>query len=292
MVGLAAGCKYNVGIVAVGVPVAHLIRHGRRGWLDPRLYLAGVTAAVVFCASTPFLIFDFETFRRGFSFELQHYRTGHAGSDGNSLPFNCAALWRSESWRLCALPFLVLLRDRRLLRATAPLAAFVAAYFVLLSSVTVHFDRNLVPMLPPLLVLCALGLMAALGFVPNGRARMGLCGAVALLLCVQPIGSIAELIDVRRTNFHAEAEQWVASHLRAKSRVAEEAYGPWIDPRRFRVRPLDDYGGATRPEALLEHFDYVVLSGGEFARYYAEPQRYAREIAKYDATRSYDRIAS
>lgn len=283
MVGLAAGSKYNAALVAIAIVVAQLGRDPRRGLLDWRLYLAGGCSLLAFLLSTPFALLDSAQFLEALSAEAAHYSTGHAGAEGSSLVANLRALWDSEGFRLLGLLPLALIKDRGAWRILAALASFVVGYFLLLSSFEVHFSRNLLPLLPSLLVLCVVGFAAALRARPvAARHAPFAAGALALLLCIVPSLSIAATVKDRRFDWRAESSQWIAEHLPARSRVALEGYGPFVDPRRFRVKNIRVYADLPERDLALRGFDYAVLSDVR-ARFYVDRKSYAAQIARYES---------
>ena len=284
MVGLAAGSKYNTALVSVAVIAAHFGRGFRRGLTDVRLVLAGLVSVVAFFVTSPFIVFDYAHFRKDFLFEQRHYDRGHAGAEGNSLAFNALTLWGSEHLRLLALPLLVLVRERRLSRATLSLLSFSIAYLALVSAFKVHFYRNLVPVTAPLLVLCGFALSAALRRfdVPAKPAQIALA-AVAVLFTIQPAFAILGTIHERRLDRRAPAELWIASHLPAGASVVVEAYGPWVDPNRYRVTGTSLYSNVSPRQLRQWHARYVILAEGAYGRLYGDPDHHRREVARYGA---------
>ncbi|HEX4475603.1 MAG TPA: glycosyltransferase family 39 protein [Polyangiaceae bacterium] len=284
MVGLAAGSKYNTALVSVAVIVAHFGRGFRRGLTDVRLVLAGMVSVVVFFMASPFVVFDYAHFRKDFLFEQRHYERGHLGAEGNSFAFNALTLWESEHFRLLGLRLLVFVRERRVLRATLTLLSFSVAYLALLSGFKVHFYRNLVPVMAPLLVLSGLGLSAALRRldVPAKRAQIALAAA-AVLFTIQPALAILATIHERRIDRRAPAELWIANHLPAGASVVVEAYGPWVDPNRYQVRGTSLYSNVAPRQLRQWHARYVVLVEEAYGRLYGDPAHHRRELARYGA---------
>jgi len=84
-VGLTASSKYNGGLIILLVLMAHLLRYGKAALKQPNLYLAVLFCGIGFFATTPYAILDSTKFLADLKFEAQHYASGHAGMDGNSL---------------------------------------------------------------------------------------------------------------------------------------------------------------------------------------------------------------
>jgi hypothetical protein len=286
MTGIAAGCKYNVALAAVAIVVAHLVRHGPKGLLDPRLYLAAAASIAAFIGTTPFAVLDYAHFRDGLASEAHHYQQGHPGAEGSALPYNLGQLGESEGLRLLFLPF-VALAPRRIARlGSVCLLSFVVAYFALVSVLRVRFARNLVPLDYPILVLAGLGLAALAERIEprwNRRSASTLVATAAALLSVSPGIRVAREIRERLHNTRSGAEEWIAAHLPRGSAVAVEAYGPWVDPDTYRVMGIFRYG--ELPDLYLErrHFRFVALAEGAYGRFFADRARYARQVARYEA---------
>ena len=99
LLGLATACKYNAGLVAVPCILCILFAAPRRRLL--MLFVFAATAAITFFVCVPYSILDFTKFRADVEWEIHHYRTGHAGFDGEpglpQLGFYVAALVRDYS---------------------------------------------------------------------------------------------------------------------------------------------------------------------------------------------------
>ena len=79
LVGLAASTKYPGAAVGLAIPVAHLC--ARRSVLQGRLWVAPLSAAALFLATSPYLLLDFATFKAHFLFQTGHARSGRGGGD-------------------------------------------------------------------------------------------------------------------------------------------------------------------------------------------------------------------
>lgn len=170
--GLAAGTKYNAGVVGLALAVAAAIAladayraggpaQARRLALAHagQLVAAGALAVLVFLLTTPYAVLDFGAFRQGMQINAVHYASGSHG--------NFTGRWRLDGyldffWRdgllpggcvvlLCGLPLLA----RRAPRQLAVLGAAVLIGLGLLLTQAVNFSRNTLPLFPPLFLLAA-----------------------------------------------------------------------------------------------------------------------------------------
>jgi 4-amino-4-deoxy-L-arabinose transferase-like glycosyltransferase len=220
-IGLAVSSKYNAGIVVVALVVAHVLAKG-----DIRsLGLAAIAAATAFLVTTPFAVFDFGTFARDVWFEIRHYSTGHAGYEGDSLGTNIAWLWNATGPLLLML-FLVPWVTATVRRLLIVPLAFVVAYGALVGLARVRFERNLVPLIPALLVIASVVIVDVL-------ARRRVLALTAAALALWPASfALRDARDALRDE-RADARMWIARNMPSKSTIIVDAYAPYVDPNRF-----------------------------------------------------------
>jgi len=285
LAGLAAGTKYNAGLVGVAPAVAALAGgRGGRSWP----WVGGVVAAagLVFLLTTPYAILDWDAFVEDIRFESRHYREGHFGFEGG---FNAAYFARylfspglGEGIVLFLVVGLVASIARRD-RALAPILGFLAVYYVSISAVRVNFVRNLMPILPVLCVLAGWGVWVVVERLPAQRVtRMLTTGALLAGLVVLPIWRTATYSRAISHSTRVDAARWIAEHVPRGSTLAFELYGPENLPGGYRVlmvlhlsdRPLQWY------EA--QGVDYLVASSGAYEMAYSNSDRYPEVVARYD----------
>ena len=189
-VGLAAGTKYNAGVVALGLVVAHLL-HWRLAGLHRsfvRLVAAGIISLCAFLVTTPYALLDWAQFRSDLHYDAIHYGGGWHGDFMGRWPFGeYARFILRDSLRvtggammLLGLPLLV----RRFGHQVALLLAVIGAQVVLVASQSVHFVRNLLPVFPLLVLLAAAGAVALtdrLSRRNTGRIALAVLAAGLLL---------------------------------------------------------------------------------------------------------------
>jgi hypothetical protein len=268
-VGLATGFKYPGIFLIVPLVVA--------GWGRWARLAAGVALAVVaFLASSPFVLVH----RRQAWDQARHVqrlaRDGWLGFEhDHSAPIAFVArLWDGLGpvLILCALGLVVALARRT--RTDLILAAFVIVYFVDLLTLRAHFDRYVLPLVPPL------GALA-------GRFRA--LAPVALLLLVVPLTwSIRDDKRLTRTDTRVIAHRWVEHHLRPGTRVAADPSTPGFEGLRVLHLALPGPGFAFDPErnvSRLRHqgVRYVIVTGSITGRVLAARSDYPREASFYDS---------
>ena len=159
-------------------------------------------------------------------------------------------------------------------RADLVLAAFVLVYFVDLMTVRAHFDRYVLPLVPPLAALA-------------GRVRA--VAPVTLLLLVVPLTwAVRETQELTRTDTRVVAARWIAENVDEGAVFAVDPSSPEL--RGYRVVELELPGPGrdfdeNRDVAVLRRrgVTHVVATGAIADRVLAAREEYPRESAFYDA---------
>jgi 4-amino-4-deoxy-L-arabinose transferase-like glycosyltransferase len=286
--GLAASSKYPGALILLCVTTAHFLRYGRRGFSDRRLYLAGVSGAAAFLATTPYALLDHRTFLADLLSEAAHYSTGHAGMEGNSVLWYLAYLWQAEG-PVALLAILELVRSVfARSKQTLLLAPFPLLYFTFISSFAVRNAQTLLPLLPFLFLLASSWLRylanSARSVRPSVRKLLDLPLSALVLVCLLLPLLHTTRDDVRLTTVDSRetARIWIERNLPDGARVAIESYAPYVDPQRFSVAGFISMIDHTPEWYLANAFDFLVFSEGMFGRFYREPDRYAEEISQYE----------
>lgn len=76
LVGVSVGFKYNTGLLALPLIIAHFLGKGRS---HGRLLLALVLVPVVFLCLNPYWILAFDRYYSAFAFQASHMKLGHVG---------------------------------------------------------------------------------------------------------------------------------------------------------------------------------------------------------------------
>ncbi len=153
------------------------------------------------------------------------------------------------------------------------LSLFVVVYFADLMTLDAHFDRYVLPLVPPL------GALA-------GRFRA--LAPVTLLLLVVPLTwSIRDTKKLTRTDTRVVAHQWVVSHVRAGTRVAADPSTPAFPTLRVvqlglpgPKRPFDQ--NRSIPRLRRQGIRTVIVTGSVTDRVLAARSNYRREAHFYD----------
>jgi hypothetical protein len=270
--GLATGAKYP-GVFLL----APLVVAGWKQWR--RLAVSAAIAAAAFLATSPYvLVHPGQAAHEALSVQ-RLARRGWLGfeHDHVSLVAFPARLWSGlgPALLVAAAGLGFALWRRR--RTDLILAAFVLVYFVDLLTLRAHFDRYVLPLVPPLGVLA-------------GRVRT-LVPVTLLLLAVPLTWSIRKDVDLVRRDTRVVAHDWIERHLPPGSRIAADSSTAPLEG--FDVLPLALPGPGrifdpNRNVARLraDGIRYALVTGAIADRVLAARDRYPREARFYDQLRA------
>lgn len=253
LIGLAAGAKYQGGLLVVPLAWVLWSRHGRAG-LRRWPLLAGAAFAV-FLATTPYALLDPAAVWHDLRFETGHMAAGHLGSrDAFGAAFAVRALLAGLGAPLClaALVGLVApLWQRR--RPTCDEATLLCALLPLAVAVglaRMAAERYLVPLIP------LLGVAAALGcaLVPL-RGRAWAAPLLTVVLAAPALRDALPVVLAGSTHTQVLARQWLAAHATADEVIVSEPYcgalRSEIDDLPVRAHPAWARASAAAREAFL-----------------------------------------
>ncbi len=265
--GLAVSAKYPAVFLLVPLVVA--------GWGRWRRLAASIgLAALTFLATSPFVLVHPHQAWADASRVQRLARDGWLGFEHDSFALFSftGRLWDGLGPALVVAVLGLLLALRRRTRTDLVLAAFVLVYFADLLTIRAHFDRYVLPLVPPLAVLA-------------GRQRL-LAPLTLGLLVVPLVWAIGDDVRLTRTDTRAVAHAWIAAHVPRGSRVAAESSTPPLDG--YRELPLQ-LPGPGRPfdrnrevgRLRREGVQYVLVTGAVADRVLAAGDRYPREARFY-----------
>jgi len=224
MSGLAAGTKYNAGLVILAVIAAHFLRGGRVR--DCKPFACVGCALGAFALSTPGSLLWPGQFLYGFTYELRHAAQGHGlvfAGTGNGLFYTMSNLRYALSLPVVVFAVVALVMAARLrCKPVAVLAAFALPYVVLIATSQVKFARYLMPLAP------ALALVVGWFFVRSIRVARGsgsisrICvwiGLVVLALVWSVVDTAGILGHFAGPDPRDDAARWVFRNVPKGSRI-------------------------------------------------------------------------
>jgi 4-amino-4-deoxy-L-arabinose transferase-like glycosyltransferase len=265
LVGMAVATKYPAVLIGVMIFVAHLLAEGvqwRAAW---KLGVCGLTALVSLFVCSPFLFIDRATVQRDLAAEAWG---GHLSAAGVGFWGNLA--WYMEGpfpnvfgWLGCALALLGLWAGFRRRRAdTVVLASFLVVYVLAISSLSLHWERWIIPVLPFVALFAATGASALATFLSQRIAAVPSKGWLAVVGAALVLPMLFQTVQqgLNRTgpDTRAQAREWLLANVPAKSRVLIEAYGPQVPKDHYILYNAGRDHVVRRPQGLRSH---VIPSG-------------------------------
>ncbi len=296
--GFAASTKYPGGLIVLAPVVALLLSPRRSRLFDRTFWLgsAGIGAAslIGFVLGTPYAVLDFsQFFWQGIAYEWTHYSTGHPGQEGPANHWwyarNLFSHILGPSLSIAALAGLV----RSLLRPARQgfvLLSFPLLYFAFVSSFTVRFERQMMPILPFAAVWAGLACDAA------GRWLAERCHAwqkPALERCIIPglvlLVGVWPLLVVLQDSYRfslpdtrSVASEWIEKNLR-RGTLAREEFTPQMPNLPASQVRYEPWGIAKRGlEAWrAEGVTYLIVSSWLYGLYFTDPEKYHTQVEGY-----------
>jgi hypothetical protein len=282
--GLAASMKYPGGLALLALLLAHVGRPRPAGprwhWIvGPPLVGAGVLALAGFLAGTPYAAITPVAFARGVLSELREVHTVQFGNEAD-MPGYLFHLLHSFPEGMGLLPFGLALVG--LLFAVARpgwreaiLLAFPLPYFLVIGAWSSRFERYVLPLLPFLAVLAALGLerlVAAARRRIDGRVggplramtpAAGLALAAALVVAPEAVRIVHWHLLLARPDTRQVAGAWIEERIPPGARIAMEPYSPAIRLSPAMVRAeRERLGDDVSAQVARRRFDRFLATAG------------------------------
>ena len=277
--GLAIASKYNAGLIVLPLIAAHFWRFGFQGLRRKEIYVAGIASALAFFALNPYAIFDFQNFYQGLLIGPYQYSVeGHVGQEGNAFQWYLGYLYAFEGadMLIAILAFLVALQLRQ--RAEILMGAFALIYFLAVSQLRIRNERTIL-LIVPFFAMLASGLLTRLA---DTRTKRFVIGVFVVLLLITPAQkSFASVAQFARPDLREEARTWLAANVPEGSRLAVEAYAPYLDTRRWVLFGADSLADHPADWYAQNGFEYVVFTSEMFGRFMGDPSANAEMVAKY-----------
>jgi 4-amino-4-deoxy-L-arabinose transferase-like glycosyltransferase len=289
--GLAASTKYPAAVALVPVLVAQLLtRSTRQGQsLAQRFGLSLATFTGGFLLGTPYSVLELNTFLSSLASVLGHYGASQPGFEGGN-----TWLWYLRETLTSADAVIVglglvgivwaVVKHRR---GDLVLLSFLVPYYLLISLWRVRFERNLVALLPLLVVLAARMLVDAVSWLGSRwpalrRWELPLLACVTVAAALMPARAVLDSDrSLSQRDHRTLAAEWVNANVPAGSKIVTEAFSIPLDEDRFEVVQLVRIDSQGLEWYERGGIDYVVISDGHWRVLLGQPEKYAREIETY-----------
>ncbi len=315
--GLAAATKYPAGVVAVGIFAAWSwcrlsSRRGRERGPRPGarsgtlgLAVATATAIGAFVAAMPGLLrYPWEAIwsGQGMFFGVRQYSGGGwlGVQPSSNAGWYLRELLASTGPMLLVAPLALLGVRRPEWRRLLWMLPFPTVYLALILSMNMVVKRNLLPVLPTLLVLVAVPLALALQAVlaranaarvgppwAGRRQSMLVAAALVALLAVPAEKTFEQSVGLARPSTLTLARDWLRAHVAPGGAIVAESYTPKMPPEEYAVVRSRFLPRLGRKALTAEHADVVVSSSSAWQRFFSDD---ATEEHQVDARRLYEEL--
>ena len=302
--GLAYATKYGGHFLALPLLLAHLFRAREQGTpflrslISPRLWAALPAFLGGFLIGCPYAVLDWPKFIHDFRWQTQHlFSLGHYGSTTSEPAwlFYLKYGFRDNIGRLAqflvpAGIILALVRHRRKdwLLLSVPLTMFP-----LTGIMKTYATRYLMPLTCFFILLAALFLDELLARISAGLskikkpavpswAKAAAQGLFVLVLLLPSAVTVARYDDsVSRTDTRSKAKSWVEAHIPKGERIADEMYGPPLNPKDYRFSHRDSLGQQDLDWLAARQVRFAIVSDIMYSRFTQYPQEFPAEAAFY-----------
>ena len=226
--GLAIASKYNFYLLLAPCALS-IFLYSKEQRMKKFLLLIFVTL-LAFIICVPYSILDFNTFLDGIGFNIYHYKSGHAGHSGTpGLPqffYYCSALIGQYGFGFFAFTILgILLSFISNPRKGMILLSFPLLLLIYMSTLTVHFTRNILVIYVFVCIYCSLGIYYVLKYLHSLLKNFPLISqnklfqkAVPALLIVAIISILLPIEDIKnaydlKPDSRNLASYWLESNL-------------------------------------------------------------------------------
>jgi 4-amino-4-deoxy-L-arabinose transferase-like glycosyltransferase len=274
--GLAAAAGYS-GVVSLIAPLAAwgvFERRAPQRWRTLAAILGA--AAVAFLAAAPFTVLDLPAFLDGFAAQFSRSPGRAPAAESSWIGY---LQYLSPRSTLLAVPLalagiLILLARRATRQRALPVLTFTLAYFCVITSDSLLFERYVLPLLPMLCVLSSVAALALLAYVRGLRsfkrpaAYAAVAAAMLVLLLWPPAAAAVRWLDqFQRPDTRTIAAEWLQANAAKGARIAVENNGPtYLGGAGFTLVPVEAL--IDRPlEWYRARADYLVISAADLSRH-------------------------
>ncbi|MCX8072495.1 MAG: glycosyltransferase family 39 protein [Candidatus Binatia bacterium] len=270
--GLAASTKYPAGMVWLVVLVSAV--SSQRPW--QAVVVSFVCFVTAFALTSPYVVLDPRRAWADLSIVRHNYASG-PWSPWN-LWFYLSYLWHTAlgpaASVLALVGMIVWWRSRSVGGGACRVAgaALPWLYVVYLSTWSVRFERNLLPVLPFALLFLGLAVARLELVVVSGRRLRAVLALLFVAVAWLPLRHSEALVErFLLPDTRTLALQWIEEHVPSGAHIAREEYTPQVSGSRHRVTFVQVLG--TRPYGwfLGEGVDYIVVSSLIYERYRQVP---------------------
>ncbi|MGX6447260.1 glycosyltransferase family 39 protein [Patulibacter sp. S7RM1-6] len=231
-VGLAAGFKYNAGIVVLVALAAALLRLRGDGFgrVARRTALLGVVALAAFVVADPYVLLDPHEMWR--AIEYQQAWAANGRYVGEPMTNGIAFYAWAATWGIGWAPFVAGVLGAALLAWRRPRVALlllplVVLYLAIMGGQDRFFARWLLPVVPVLCLTAGFAVAQAAALLRRRAPRLAVAAVLALGLAAQSlVHSTHTAAVVGRDDTRTVLRDWMVGHVPATAGVVLESMSP------------------------------------------------------------------
>lgn len=313
--GVAVATKYPAVLIVFAIIFAHYLKNPFPFRSIHKLVLSGLASITGLFITAPFLFIDFNA---ALADILHEARPEHLGATSSG--FISSLFWYIQSpiaesltWIgliLSALGVFIIVRNRK--KDALLTLAFVIPLMIFISSLSLKWDRWVIPVVPFLVMFCAVGLVGIISWVKLKTNKSISLVAFSLMLLAIAIPLMrANVIDggsLSGKHTRTQAAEWMTSNIPPGSSVLMESYTSILPKNQFRFFTVNEKGelilfdpdksyktlfspsghiGELRNIELItkNKIQYIVMSH-MYSRYKAEEEKYPDIVRQYESIMS------
>jgi len=169
------------------------------------------------------------------------------------------------------------------------LFSFPIIYLMAIIKLSLHWHRWTIPILPFLSILAAIGIVELIGSLKIRKIREELFIYPALFLILIPPAQniIRHDYTISRKDTRTIAKEWIEDNLPDNSIIAYEHYAPHLHVNKrknFKLINTDWNLIISKPLSfyIYKNVDYIIITDSFKKRYYKEPDRYKKQVDRYE----------
>jgi 4-amino-4-deoxy-L-arabinose transferase-like glycosyltransferase len=302
--GLTIAAKYNAGFVTLFPFVT--------AWMTPHASPSRMMCALIALAATcagfligaPYSLIDLPGFLNGFAHLAAAYPPGDTAAG--------AIIYLKHLRGALGWPALLLLGPglalgiARAIRGPIQvpsilLTGFPVIYFLTIASRSLIFGRYLLPLLPFVCLLVAVGLISIVGLLYRlelSRMAQRVLTAGLTLAAVLPPARVSVGFDraISQRSTNQIAYEWILQNVPAKSRVVIEKYDLRLPESKYSVTHVKDLTNRRYEDYVHDGVQYLIASSQVFGAVLdspqVEPDRYARYRALFQRSQEVFAVTS
>ncbi|HTK83112.1 MAG TPA: glycosyltransferase family 39 protein [Bacteroidota bacterium] len=308
-IGLATATKYTGAFLLLVLLILHLLRSNTvskaiESLIEKRLILSVAATVVVFFLLNPYIVLNYDRFKRDFSFEQYHVAEGHLGIDTSqstvdyylfdALPSNLGLILAAF------IPLVVIYWIVKKEKDHLLLLLFPVIYFIIISTWEMRVERYLLPIIPLLLLVCAIGIktiwdrmLPTMQSAGVKKLRPGIACVIGLAFIAQPVATV---YDFQRSivipDTRTVAKQWIEQNVEPGSFIVSGPFGIQIPESTYHTLYIpflmvDVEGVAPFYDTRwYEDLELIIASDFDYARYAKDTVKYAHFMPYYDSLKT------